>query len=151
LLKGEVHLTGKIETAVVLDASQAGCEAAEFLASRGCRVTIVTSSDENDIAEDAVPSYRAALLGRLKAIGVTLLTMSNVVERQVGTLVVIGKEQERQRIAADLVVDIESSEWATIHQEWAGAAQEVYFVGDCVEPRNIHDVLTEAVQVAQRI
>jgi 2,4-dienoyl-CoA reductase-like NADH-dependent reductase (Old Yellow Enzyme family)/thioredoxin reductase len=151
LLKGEVHLTGKIETAVVLDASQAGCEAAEFLASRGCRVTIVTSSDENDIAEDAVPSYRAALLGRLKAAGVVLMPLSNVVERQVETLTVIGRDQERQRITADLVVDIGSQDWATTHREWTGVAEEVYFVGDCVELRNIHDVLTEAVQVAQRI
>jgi hypothetical protein len=69
----------------------------------------------------------------------------------VETLTVIGRDQERQRITADLVVDIGSQDWATTHREWTGVAEEVYFVGDCVELRNIHDVLTEAVQVAQRI
>ena len=152
ILQGRTQIETGVKRVVVLGAGQMGCETAEFLVSKGCDVTIVTSLPDSEIAEDAVVSYRTPLLGRLEAAGVDFITQHEVREIQSGSLVLAAEDGSIQRVEADLVITAEGSMGESIPlEELRGKVGEVHFTGDCVEPGSIADALYKAAILASRV
>lgn len=152
LLQGKAtpELQGK--EAVVLGGDQVACETAEFLTSKGCQVTIVTSLAREELAEDVVASYRSALLGRLEGAGVGFVTRHEVRRAEAGKVVTDGPDGKPRTIEADLVVISEVAGGAqTLADELSGKVKEVYAVGDCVQPGSIPDALYSGLALGIRI
>ena len=150
LLQGKVPVEGK--RVVVLGGRQVGCETAEYLTARGCTVTVVARSPASELAADAVPTYRTAILGRLRDAGVTFINDHDVREVRSDGVVLVGRDGETRELSADLIVVARGSvAESALVEELRGKADEVYAIGDCVEPRTVAEALYEATLVASRI
>ena len=137
---------------VVLGGWQLGCETAEFLAARGNRVTIVSRSAEKDLAGDVVSRYRSPLLARLRRLGVSFKTQSDIREVRGNQATIVGESGREEAAPADLIVlargaTPEPANLDTLRQKVA----EVYSVGDCTEPRTIAEALYEGAWTASQI
>ena len=137
---------------VVLGGWQLGCETAEFLAARGNRVTIVSRSAEKDLAGDVVSRYRSPLLARLRRLGVSFKTQSDIREVRGNQATIVGESGREEAAPADLIVLArgampEPASLDTLRQKVA----EVYAVGDCTEPRTIAEALYEGAWTASQI
>lgn len=137
---------------VVLGGWQLGCETAEYLAVRGNRVTIVSRSPEKDLAGDVVSRYRTPLLARLRRLGVSFKTRSDIREVRGNQAIIVGESGREEAAPADLIVlargaTPEPASLDTLRQKVA----EVYSVGDCTEPRTIAEALYEGAWAAGQI
>src|SRR5574341_323344 len=129
---------------VVLGGRQIGCETAEFLAERGNRVTLVSRSRAEDLAGDVVATYRVPLLARLRRLGVTFRTRSDVREVRDGQAIVVEESGSVETVRADLIVLARGSVPEPTGLELLRRkVPEVHVVGDCVEPRMIAEALYE--------
>jgi len=144
-------LTGKAQLkdaeVVVIGGGIVGCETAEYLAAEGLKkITIVEMLP--DIAEALEKTAQLLLQKRLTEYSVAVLTEAKV-ERITGEAVVLEGGRE---IKADAVVIAtgRTSDNALI-QSLKGAAVEVYTVGDCVQPRQIIDAVSEGAAVGLKI
>ena len=137
---------------VVLGGWQLGCETAEFLAVRGNRVTIVSRSPEKDLAGDVVSRYRTPLLARLRRLGISFKTRSDIREVRGNQAIIVGESGSEEAVPADLIVLArgaipEPVSLDSLRQKVA----EVYVVGDCTEPRTIAEALYEGAWAASQI
>lgn len=132
---------------VVAGGGQVGCEVAAFLAEKGKRVIIVEMLD--DVALDADFTTKIFYDGRFEEHGVALLTGSRISEIRETGVVVIGKDLGQRFIEADTVVlALGSRANGGLAEELEGRVQELYTVGDCVEPRTILEAVTEGSRAA---
>jgi NADPH-dependent 2,4-dienoyl-CoA reductase/sulfur reductase-like enzyme len=146
-------LAGRAEVGhrvVVLGGEVVGCETAEFLVDQGKEVTITRRGTE--LATKILPGLREFLLTRLSLKGVNILTGVKYQEITDNGLVLTTREGESRLIEADTIVlaagarpNRESGE------KLKGKIPEVYFAGDCVQPRDMADALAEGWQVALKI
>jgi pyruvate/2-oxoglutarate dehydrogenase complex dihydrolipoamide dehydrogenase (E3) component len=112
----------------------------------------VARSPASELAADAVPSYRTAILGRLHDASVAFITEHDVLRVEKDGLVLINNNGEKRRLEADTVVVARGSVPETIPTEGLRTkVKEVYLIGDCVEPRTIAEALYEAALVANSI
>jgi len=150
LLQGEVQVEGK--RVVVLGGRQVGCETAEYLTERGCTVTVVARSPASELAADAVPTYRTAILGRLRDEGVTFINEHDVQEVHSDGIVLVGRDGQTRKLSPDLIVVARGSvAESALVEDLRDKADEAYAIGDCVEPRTIAEALYEATLIASRI
>jgi NADPH-dependent 2,4-dienoyl-CoA reductase/sulfur reductase-like enzyme len=150
VLDGEPPAKGM--AVVVLGGWQLGCETAEFLAVHGNRVTIVSRSPEKDLAGDVVGRYRIPLLARLRRLGVSFKTQSDIREVRGNQAIIVGESGREDAAPADLIVlargaTPEPASLDTLRQKGV----EVYAVGDCAEPRTIAEALYEGAWTASQI
>lgn len=150
VLGGTVEVNEK--RVVVLGGRQVGCETAEFLLEKGCAVTVVTRSPATELAEDAIPSYRDSLLGRLRDAGVAFIHGYDAREVKDTSLLLADMDGQTRELPADLIVVARgSAPEDTPSEELRSMVDECYFIGDCVEPRTIAEALYEARLIASRI
>ncbi|MBI2871932.1 MAG: FAD-dependent oxidoreductase [Chloroflexi bacterium] len=150
VLMGKVSPQG--QDVVVLGGRQVGCETAEFLARRGHRVTVVARSPEQDLAKESPWTYREALLGRLRDLGVRFLTRHDVRRVQGRKVALDGSDGQTSTVEADLIVMARGSapqgQMAEALRRWV---REVHVVGDCVEPRTIAEAVYEGALAGSRV
>ena len=138
------------EGVIVIGGELVGCETAEFLADSGKTVTITRRGPT--MAAGVAPMIGEALVGRLKAKGVTMLTGVKYEEVNDEGLVITTKDREKRTIPADTIVLAAGSKPNTeLLSELRGIVSEVHRVGDCVEPRGIVEALTEGWRVARAL
>lgn len=135
----------------IVGGGMVGCETAEFLAEKGHRVTVLEMASE--LAQDQSPTLRGELLARLET--------NSEVEIRINTTV-IGVDdhsvQIRQNGVESTLEGIDTVTWATGSQPFnplegllKERMEEVYAIGDCVDPRNAGEAIHEAFQVAYRL
>ena len=147
VLEGKVEVGNRV---IVLGGEMVGCEAAEFLAEKGKKVTVTRRSPE--MALGVGHNLRAFFLGRLSEKGVTLLPEIRYNEVTPGGLVVTTKEGEKKTIEADTIVLAAGSiPDQKLYQDIKGRVAEVHCVGDCVAPRKIRDAITEGYRIGSEI
>lgn len=149
VLSGKADIKNK--RVVVVGGGMVGAETAEYLVRRGNTVTVVDMLPE--VAADMEAHNRYALLKRLDASGVKMLTKKEVVGLADGGITIVDRDSsEKTLIEADEVV---LAVGATSNQDLAeaidGEAAEVYTVGDCKEPRIILEAVYEGSLVARRV
>jgi len=145
-------LSGKGETGkdvVVVGGGMVGCEAAEFLASRGKRVTVVEMLER--IAQDMGPTTRWVALRHLRELGVELLVSTRVVavtERGV----VVEKNGETSTVGADSVVlAVGLTPNRELAESLANTVPELHVVGDCREVNKILEAVHEGWEVGRAL
>jgi 2,4-dienoyl-CoA reductase-like NADH-dependent reductase (Old Yellow Enzyme family)/thioredoxin reductase len=137
------------DTVVVLGGGEVGCETAEFLADRGKKVTVVEMLDS--LAAGMERTHKQFLLNRLNLRGVTMLVKTRGIEVRPEGLMVSDDAGEKVLVADTVVVAAGVKPNKHLYGELSGKVAEIYSVGDCVEPRSIHEAIAEGFQAACKI
>lgn len=141
-------LTGRSEVGkkvVVVGGGRVGCETALHLAEKGKDVTIVEML--LSIASDLERNYAFALLRELRNRNVKVVTGFEVKEIAEGKIVGV-KDGEKHEIECESIVIATGMRSRRIEIK---AEVPVYFIGDCVSPRNLREAVYEAIYLASRI
>jgi pyruvate/2-oxoglutarate dehydrogenase complex dihydrolipoamide dehydrogenase (E3) component len=133
VLDGSIVPTGKF---VILGGKQYGAETAEYLANKGCRVTIVEEAAEIVSQSSGGADYKVGmdatyLRQSLRFLGVTILTKT-VFEEITESGVTVNRKGERSTIAADTIVLALGHEGnKELAEQLQSLGIELYIVGDC--------------------
>jgi len=135
---------------VLIRGGLVGCETALYLAQQGKKITIVEILAK--IANDMFISNKMHLLKLLKDAETKILTETQVLEIAENGVWVVNKPGNRSLIQADTVVlatglEAEKGGWETLKKD----IPEVYFLGDCVQPRKILSAIWEGFRKARLI
>jgi pyruvate/2-oxoglutarate dehydrogenase complex dihydrolipoamide dehydrogenase (E3) component len=145
-------LNGRIEVGmevVVIGGQTVGCEIAEFLVMKGIKVTMMVRSS---FATKMNPTMGGRILNRLAKWGVTMLAGVTYERFENNSLVIITKEGEHKTIHADTIVIAAGARPNNrLAQALRGHVPEIYSVGDCVEPRNLMEAITEGFNTGRTI
>ncbi|KPK30401.1 MAG: hypothetical protein AMK69_03335 [Nitrospira bacterium SG8_3] len=118
------------ERVVVIGGGLIGCEVAVYLARQGKKVAIVEILDK--VARNMWRGNRLHILELLKKHNVRILTSARVQEIKEGSIVVNNEKDQTEELEADTVTIatglLPNNE---LHDVLAGAASEVYPIGDC--------------------
>jgi 2,4-dienoyl-CoA reductase-like NADH-dependent reductase (Old Yellow Enzyme family)/thioredoxin reductase len=135
---------------VVIGGGLVGCETAEFLVEKGKVVTIVEMLQE--MAIDVNMSYKIALINRLTAGRMTMLTGAECQEISEKFVVVTTKDGQEQTIEADSVVlAVGAKPNIKLLKSIKDSVPEIHLVGDCVEPRRIINAVSDGHRIGLSI
>ncbi|MGE5624528.1 MAG: FAD-dependent oxidoreductase [Bacillota bacterium] len=139
LLEGQARAFGSV---LIIGGGCAGAQTAEFVAGQGHPVTIVEA--EGDIAADAPLDERTLLLGRLKALGVKIMTHTRLLSIELDAIN-LQSGGEVFGIAADTVVLCLGSQPVNrLESQLVGTVPHLFTVGDAVRARKVTDATLEA-------
>jgi 2,4-dienoyl-CoA reductase-like NADH-dependent reductase (Old Yellow Enzyme family)/thioredoxin reductase len=139
--------TGK--EVLILGGGMVGVETAEFLSSKGCRVTVVEMLPKP--AADMEGTSRALLLERLPASGICLKLSSKVEHVRDGRVWVESEEGKSCLEAETIVLALGSHPNGEILQALKGKGFQLLAVGDCLEPRRAREAIHEGFAAAMKI
>jgi 2,4-dienoyl-CoA reductase (NADPH2) len=126
-----------------------GCEAAEFLADLGKKVTIVEMLPK--IGSDYGATYRHVVLRRLRETGIKMET-NVMVEEITDRGVKARRDSVVEFFPGDTVVlaaGFKSSKG--LGEKLSGRVPALYSIGDCIEPRRIREAIEEGFRLAREI
>lgn len=147
VLLDKVRIDGRV---VVIGGGQVGCETGEYLAERGCTVTVVEMREA--MATDAEAIARRLLLERLCRLGVRLEARTRVVQVQDSGVLVMSSSGGMQLLESDHVVlaaGFKPRTYASRELEDAGV--RVSRVGDCSRVRTLMEAVQEGYHVVKRL
>jgi len=137
------------ETAVIVGGGMVGCEAAEFLADLGKKVTIVEMLPK--IGSDYGATYRHVVLRRLRETGIKMET--NVMVEEITDRGVKAKRDGAAEFfpgdTVVLAVGFKSNK--ELGERLSGKVPAPYSIGDCVEPRRVKEAIEEGFVLAREI
>ena len=149
VLAGDRTVDGDV---VIVGGGLVGCETAEFLLEKKQNITSVTIVEMLDrMAENLPMTYRPFFLARLKKMGARLETQSRVEEITTEGVNVIKIDIPEFFPADAVVLALGLKTNPGIEKRFAGLADEIYSVGDCVKPRMIKEAITEGFDVGLKI
>jgi NADPH-dependent 2,4-dienoyl-CoA reductase/sulfur reductase-like enzyme len=125
-----------------------GIETAEFLATKGKKVTVIEMLER--VGTDIGVTTRWIIMGRVKKLGIEILTRTKLV-RITDKLAAVVKDGEEHTLEADTIVLALGSEPRIKLLEGLQGKVECHAVGDCVEPRNMMDSIYEGAAIAHKI
>lgn len=129
ILAGEQQAYGVV---AVIGGGMVGCETAEYLASRGCKVSVIEMMDK--IAAQESSTILPTLMENYKKYGVAQYPSHKVKEFKLDSVICENKDGEEVKILCDhivLAMGARSNEFDVSSLEDAGI--EVYSVGDAVQ------------------
>jgi pyruvate/2-oxoglutarate dehydrogenase complex dihydrolipoamide dehydrogenase (E3) component len=133
------------DSAVVMGGGTVGCEAAMFLAERGCRVTVV---EMGPYVAHGIPRLLGKMMKEaMGEAGVQVAAGHRVVEIVEGGVVCEGPGKRTRRVsAAWVVLAVGWDPRDELADELGSVFQEVHAVGDCVEPRRLVEAILEGAR-----
>lgn len=141
-------LTGKAKAGddvVVIGGGQTGLETAEYLAEMGKSVTVIEMQAE--AGADMELFTKVMTMPRLEKLRIKLVTGETVTSIDADSV-----HCGDQRFDAEtVVVAVGQRSDSDICADVAGAAPQVYTIGDCVAPRRLLNAIHEGFGVANRI
>ena len=136
--------------AAVIGGELVACEVAEFLADQGKEVTILRRGPE--IAMTILPYLREALIERLACKGVKMLTGVKYEEITPDGIIITDRHGKRLLIKADVIILAAGAHPnQNLFNKLIGKINELYLIGDAVEPRRIREAIHDAAKVARQI
>lgn len=146
-------LSGKTKTGekvLIVGGAAMGCEIAAHLASQNKKITIIEMLGE--LALDLEPRSRLALLSLLKGGGVDILTGWKLEAIEDGEISLIDRNWNKKVIKGDsLILALGLSANQELSQTFKDNFDEVYTIGDCLEPRKIYQAIHEGAFVGRTI
>jgi 2,4-dienoyl-CoA reductase-like NADH-dependent reductase (Old Yellow Enzyme family)/thioredoxin reductase len=151
ILTGKVNIRDRV---VILGGGALGCETADYVGEQGAKeITITTRRGSiEEVAQDMVPWPRAALMERLNAYKVSILTSATVVEILDDGVVLLreGKQESIQGVTNVILArGVESVDG--LSERIRDKVTEVYVIGDAKEPRHALEAVAEGAEVARQI
>lgn len=147
-LKAVDVLLEKVEVGnkvVVLGGGRIGCETALHLAEKGKDVTVLEIL--SDIALDLERNYRFTLLREMKSKNVKWICNFKV-EKMLDKKILGFRDREKMEIFFDSLVLAIGMKARKFDLK---IDVPVYYIGDCVEPRNVRSAVYEAAYLASKI
>ncbi|MEE8472139.1 MAG: FAD-dependent oxidoreductase, partial [Dehalococcoidia bacterium] len=142
-------VTGTGERVVVVGGGLIGCEAAEFLATKGKKVTI--TSRQPRIGHDIGSTTRWGVMLRMKKLGIVV--EANMTAQEITAEGVrFQREGESRFLEADTVVlagGMKANRGLVGALE--GKVADLHVIGDCVEPRRIGEAMKEGFLAGNKI
>jgi 2,4-dienoyl-CoA reductase-like NADH-dependent reductase (Old Yellow Enzyme family)/thioredoxin reductase len=151
VLAGKVGIGDKV---VILGGGALACETAEYVGEQGAKGITITTRRGNmeELAEDMVPWARAALMERLEAYDVNILTSANVKEiLDDGVVLLRNGREESVHNVSNVILARGVRSVDRLSEQAAGKVPEVYVIGDAMEPRQALEAIAEGAEVARRI
>jgi pyruvate/2-oxoglutarate dehydrogenase complex dihydrolipoamide dehydrogenase (E3) component len=146
---GRVTVGNKV---VIAGGGLTGSETALHLAMEGKDVTIIDMISELELAKDCPIINRIALMLLLKKYNVKHTLEVKLEEITDTGVMVIDRNWNRYEIPADTVVlSLGFKPKSDVAEKFAGLAQDVYFIGDCLSPRNLKAAVHEGFNYAMGI
>lgn len=136
---------------LVVGGGAVGLETADFLASRGGKVTLIEQATRIGVGMES--SRRRLLLDRLRRAGVEILTERRLVRFTSGSCVVVaGPDGETGEIATDAVIVAAGATPDKVVPARIGAVvPDTYVVGDARRPRGILEAVLEGRLAGMRV
>lgn len=147
VLAGEQTVAGRV---VVIGGGLVGCETAEYLAERGCKVAVVDALDK--IAAGVSSTVLPTLLENYRTYGVEQYTGHTVKRIGVGELVCENKSGQAVHIACDHVVMASGAR--SVAFDTAALSEQgiaVIKVGDCTEVADIAHAIKTGYDAANAL
>jgi pyruvate/2-oxoglutarate dehydrogenase complex dihydrolipoamide dehydrogenase (E3) component len=127
-----------------------GCEIAAHLGALGKKVTVVEML--GDLALDLESRSRLALLQLLKERGVETLTSWKLEKIDEGGVLLSDRNSNRREVPVDSVIlALGMASNQDLIQPLRENFQEVYLIGDCLEPRKIYQAIHEGAFAGRAI
>jgi 2,4-dienoyl-CoA reductase-like NADH-dependent reductase (Old Yellow Enzyme family)/NADPH-dependent 2,4-dienoyl-CoA reductase/sulfur reductase-like enzyme len=146
---GRVAVGNKV---IIAGGGLTGSETALHLAMEGKDVTIIDMISELELAKDCPIINRIALMLLLKKHNVKHTLEVKLEEITDTGVMVIDRNWNRYEIPADTVVlSLGFKPKSDVAEKFAGLAQDVYFIGDCLSPRNLKAAVHEGFNYAMEI
>lgn len=151
ILRGEIEIQGNV---VVLDGLGriAAANAAEFLAQRGCRVTIISRAYA--VGANIDSTTRPLIEKSLRELGITMLAGKAVESFQDDRVMLrdtfTGKRMPLSEINA-LVYDMGRRADDALYHQLAARGAPVVRIGDCLAPRGMQEAWQEGFEIALKL
>jgi len=146
-------LSGKFQPGarvVIAGGAAMGCEIAAHLGALGKKVTVVEML--GDLALDLESRSRLALLQLLKERGVETLTSWKLEKIDEGGVLLSDRNSNRREVPVDSVIlALGMASNQDLIQPLRENFQEVYLIGDCLEPRKIYQAIHEGAFAGRAI
>ena len=143
VLRGNVGIGKRV---VIIGGGMVGSEVADFLSERGHQVTVVEMLDQ--IAGNIGVRMRARLLDRLEEKGVVLMTSTRCLEINGRAVLVLDSRMERQELNCDtIVVAAGAAPNRDLWQAIMKLVPEPYLIGDCLEPHQILEAVSDGFRI----
>ena len=146
LLEGRTKAQGSV---LVVGGGCSGAQTAEYLAERGHAVTIAEA--EGDIAGDAPLDDRTLLLGRLKGLGVKIMTHTRLLSIGLDAINLQSGEEIFGVAADSVVLCLGSRPVNNLEKELQGMVPNLITVGDAVRARKVTDAVLDGALAALAI
>jgi NADPH-dependent 2,4-dienoyl-CoA reductase/sulfur reductase-like enzyme len=147
VLKGKFKMGKRV---VIVGGGQVGCETADFLAEKGCKVTLIEMMKE--IAVDMPGTPRKVLLESLKRKGVEIRTMSELKEiRKKEVIFDRSGVMERIKGVDRVILAMGAQHQELPFEKTFAIGSKAFFIGDCMKPRKAFDAIHEGFEVGYQI
>jgi len=135
---------------VIVGGGQVGCETADFLAEKGCKITLLEMMKE--IAADMSNTPRKMLLESLFRKGIEICTMSKLKEIRAKEVIYdrCGVVERIKGVDQVVLAMGSQSQELSIEKDFM-AEFRVFFIGDCVKPRKAFDAIHEGFEIGYYI
>jgi len=140
------------KTVILIGGGMLGSELAHFLAEKGKRVILTTR--QGQIGYDMEIAHFIVLIDKLTKAGVQIHThkLLQEVTDDGAVMVDLARLGEKVRIEGDAVVIMGGLQPDTgLYEELKDKGLSVYAIGDCVQPRGIHEAIYEGHLIARSI
>ncbi|MEM2205425.1 MAG: FAD-dependent oxidoreductase [Candidatus Hadarchaeales archaeon] len=134
---------------VVVGGGGVGCYTAHYLSSRGREVTLLEMLEK--VAGDVGITTRWILRENLKKGGVRIFTSTKVKEIRPEGVVATRGEVEEVFPADSVVLAVGSRPNSGLVEELRDKVEELYLVGDCLQPRKALDAIHEGWEVGLKL
>lgn len=148
LLMGEVDIPSVGATPVIVyGGGETGCETAEYLAEKGCRVVLITRSSARELSRSAEGMYRKHLLARLNDNSrISIREKSTITEIGADSIRIVDAEGEHEIAASHVVLAQGRQTGSELSRALEAARIPFVLVGDVEKIGRIGD----AVHAARR-
>jgi 2,4-dienoyl-CoA reductase-like NADH-dependent reductase (Old Yellow Enzyme family)/thioredoxin reductase len=156
-MRGDLQQKGKGRVAII-GAGDVGCEVAWYLSLLGRKVYLMDKLPREGLLEDEHPTNRSILFESLDEIGVNILDNANIVELgRENRHVKLTREDVECRVFVDNIIistgyKKKSVMAHALRARWVKyELPEIYEVGDCVQPRDIHWAIRDGYDIGVKI
>jgi len=137
------------ERVILLSGERAGLVAAEYLATKGKRVTIVEEGKR--VARDVIPTFKWRHKAWLREFRISVLTESRIERVEKGIAYVETPEGVKEIEVDSIVIGGPRKSVNHLWTELEFAVDEKYLIGDAVIPRSIAYAIHEGYKLGVRI
>ncbi len=139
---------------LVVGAGLIGCEVSWYLASQGKSVRVIDVLDRDSILQDEHNTNRSQLIRSMEKAGVKILERRELKEITEKGAIVNKEDAKKEFIRVDNVIFASGFKPKVNLREafaYALTSVQVYFIGDCVQPRKLLEAIHEGHDIAWKI
>jgi 2,4-dienoyl-CoA reductase (NADPH2) len=138
------------EEVVVIVGERLGLVAAEYAASKGCRVTVV--EEGRGVGSDVAPTFRWRHTAWLKEFHVKSFSRAKIIKVERDSVRILDKDGNEKYLKVDtLILGGPRISRNALVAEMDYAVDELYVIGDAVLPRSLSNAIHEGYKIGVRI